>query len=415
MRSSGSLVALERSSTPTTGAALSLYGDHFADYGAIWRTQPNVRTVVDFLARNVAQLGLHGYRRVSDTDRERLAGHPVSELIRRPNPFTTRYRLVYALMADRLIYDMALWVKFRSNEDPARVAVVRIPPWRVQPIEGSWLDPAGFQVSGGNGQITIPREACFYMHGYNPLDDRVGVSPMESLRRILAEEQAAGEYREAFWRNGARLEHVITRPQDAPVMSPQAKDRFWARWNAQYAGTANAAKTALLEEGMNITPMSSSAKDAEYVASRKLNLEEIVRYYHLQPQLVGVTDDANYSNMESAHKQLYRDALPPHLVEIEEELELQLLPDLPDTDDVYLEFNVAEKLKGSFEEQSRAMQTMVGGPVMTRNEGRARLNLPASDDVGADQLIVPLNVLVGGQASPTDSAPPAQVDETGVE
>ena len=67
----------------------------------------------------------------------------------------------------------------------------------------------------------------------------------------------------------------------------------------------------------------------------------------------------------------------------------------------YVEFNIAEKLQGSFEEQASAMQTATGGPWMTRSEARARMNLPHIEE--ADGLVVPLNVLVGGQASPTDS------------
>jgi hypothetical protein len=88
---------------------------------------------------------------------------------------------------------------------------------------------------------------------------------------------------------------------------------------------------------------------------------------------------------------------------IAEELALQLLGDFPDSKGTYLEFNLAEKLRGSFEEQAAQLQASVGGPFMTRNEARALSNLPAID--GADELIVPLNVVEGGQASPQDSAP----------
>src|SRR5690625_5821080 len=72
-----------------------------------------------------------------------------------------------------------------------------------------------------------------------------------------------------------------------------------------------------------------------------------------------------------------------------------------DPDLYYAEFNIGQKLNGSFEEQAAVMQTLVGAPIMTRNEGRGRFNLPAVE--GGDELIVPLNVIEGGQASPTDS------------
>jgi hypothetical protein len=89
---------------------------------------------------------------------------------------------------------------------------------------------------------------------------------------------------------------------------------------------------------------------------------------------------------------------------MEENIVLQLLPEFEDRRDVYVEFNLAEKLRGASEEQAVQLQTSVGGPYMTRNEARARLNLPHLE--GADDLIVPLNVTQGGQASTTDSGPP---------
>ena len=67
-----------------------------------------------------------------------------------------------------------------------------------------------------------------------------------------------------------------------------------------------------------------------------------------------------------------------------------------------LEFNVQEKLRLAFDDQARIFQTATGGPIMTRDEARERLNLPKKGG-DADVLIVPMNVSVGGQASPTDS------------
>jgi phage portal protein BeeE len=85
VQSMGALAELQPNWLPNqTYGSLQLYDRYFYDYATIYRTQPNVRTCVDFLARNVAQLGLHVYRRVSDT----IAGakrHPLARLIQRPN------------------------------------------------------------------------------------------------------------------------------------------------------------------------------------------------------------------------------------------------------------------------------------------------------------------------------------------
>jgi hypothetical protein len=95
---------------------------------------------------------------------------------------------------------------------------------------------------------------------------------------------------------------------------------------------------------------------------------------------------------------------------IEEDIDLQLLPEFTDTAGVYVEFNIQEKLAGSFEDQTKSLQSAVGAPYMTRNEARARMNLPSVP--GGDVLVTPLNVLVGGQASPRDSMPDARARST---
>jgi hypothetical protein len=120
--------------------------------------------------------------------------------------------------------------------------------------------------------------------------------------------------------------------------------------------------------------------------------------------MVGILDNATFSNITEQHKNLYQDSLGPWLAMIVEDIGLQLAGDFPDSDDVYCEFNIREKLEGSFQEQAASLQTLVGRPIMTANEARARMNLPSMGG-DADLLVTPLNVLVGGQASPTDSAP----------
>ena len=136
----------------------------------------------------------------------------------------------------------------------------------------------------------------------------------------------------------------------------------------------------------------------EYLAGRKLTREECARAYHIPLPMVGILDNATFSNITEQHKNLYQDSLGPWLAMIEQEIELQLLPEFGDTENVYVEFNIAEKLKGSFEEQIKALQSAVGRPWMTPNEARAKLNLPRKGG-DADQLAMPLNLMVGAPAS----------------
>jgi HK97 family phage portal protein len=373
------------------------------EYADIYRRQPQVRTVVDFLARNIAQLGLHVYKRVSDLDRQRVTDHPLASILARPNPWTTPYRFMSQLVSDVAIYDNWIAVKARVNGQPQ--ALVHVEPTRVELEGDSPFAPEWYVIKGPRDKVRVPADQVVHLRGYNPTNERWGCPPLEALRGILAEDYQAQVYREQLWRNGARVSGYLERPIEAPSWSAEGKARFRAQWQAQYAGDGvRPGGTPILEDGMKYVPAGTTPRDAQYAESRKLTREEVTAAYHIPLTLVGLLDSATYSNISEQHKMMYQDTLAPWLTMIQQDLDLQLVPDFPNTQDLYVEFNLAEKLRGSFEEQATQLQTAVGAPWMTRNEARARVNLPQVD--GGDDLITPLNVLEGGQASPTDSAPP---------
>lgn len=401
--SDGKLMGLERASAPRS-SSISLAADFSADYATIWKTQPHVRTVIGFLARNIAQIGLHAFERTSDTDRRRLTDHPLADLIAKPNPRTTRYRLIDALVNDLGIYDVACWAKMKSADQP--VGLLRLPPKQIEPIGDSWGWPDAIRFKGNKGSIDLPMDQVVFFRGYNPDDSRWGVSPMETLRRVLAEEYQATLYREQLWRNGARFPGYIKRPKAAGQWSPEARERFRADWRGLYTGNGpGAGGTPVLEDDMEFSAGGITPAQAQYLETRKLTREEVAAAFHIPLPMVGILDHATFSNIKEQHQNLYQDTLGPWLEMIQQEIGLQLLPDFDDSTNIYVEFNLADKMKGSFEEQATSLQTAVGAPWLTRNEARARQNLPQVD--GGDDLVTPLNVLVGGQASPTDSAPKA--------
>lgn len=398
--SEGQLAALDRA-TPSAQARIDLGSGQATTYAELWRTQPHVRTVIDFLARNIAQIGLHVFERVDDVDRRRLTDHPLAALIRKPNQATTRYRLLDSLVHDLGIYDVACWAKMSG---PSAPSLLRLPPSKIEPVGDSWLWAEGIRFKGTKGRRDLKREEVVLFHGYNPTDSRWGVSPMETLRRVLAEEWSATQYREQLWRNGARFPGYIKRPRAAGAWSPDARARFREDWRGLYTGDGpGAGGTPILEDDMEFVGGGITPEQAQYLESRKLSREEVAAAFHVPLPMVGILDHATFSNIAEQHKHLYQDTLGPWLEMIQQEIELQLVPDFDTTGRVYVEFNLAEKLKGSFEEQAAAMSAMVGAPVMTRNEGRGRLNLPRLED--GDSLVTPLNVLIGGQASPQDSVP----------
>lgn len=405
VRSFGSIEALASANPSWTdygGGAVSMFGNAGAQtYFNIYRTQPNVRICVDFLARNFAQLGLHVFRRVSDTDRMRLAGHELANIVHRPNPGTTRYRLFEDLMQDIGIYHRAYWLKVRSDE---QLGLVRLPPDEMA-VEGALIPTAFVWTVDGKERRFAPSEIV-YFSGYGG-----GISPMETLRQMIGEMKAASDYRQAYWANSGRFEGVLTVDKDSPAGKWTAEQRQQMREQFQQfsASGSRAGQFPLLPMGVDIKPTSFNAKDSEYLESVKLSREVVAAMYHIPQPMVGILEHATFSNIREQHKHLYQDCLGPSLEMVAEEIERQLLPECSDQRNVYVEFNIGEKLKGSFEEQAAAIVSLTGAPVLARNEGRARLNLPRIEDEAFDKPVTPLNMGQAGEEPAAQEEAPGMV------
>lgn len=402
VQTQGRLAGLDSPPAPA-GLSIRVTDDYSTDYATIYREHKAVRMVVSFLAENIASLGMHLFKRKGDTERERISDHPVATMLTSPSKTlrTTRYSLMYGLVSDLAIFDRAAALKIMA--DDGSLSMIRLPVAKIVPTDDDWLTPKAFKFSTSTGVMELPADQVVYIHGYNPDSLIDGVSPIESLRVSLAEDHNATTARSQMLKNGARVSGYLERPASSP-WSAEARKRFADSWKRQYAGGGpESGGTPILEDGMTFKPATQTSKDLEYIGARKLTTLEVAQAYHVPPPMLGILDQATFSNISEQHKMLYADTLGPWLVWLKEELELQLLSDFPDTADMYLEFNLEAKLRGSFEEQATGLQTSVGAPWMTRNEARARLNLPPVDN--GDELITPLNVLEGDQASPTDSVP----------
>lgn len=369
----------------------------------MWRSQPHLRTVVSFVARNIAQLGLHTFERVGETDRKRDRTSPVALALDDVDGVMTTYDLVFSLIGDFLLHDRAYWWVAPSALTPNGWMIRRLPPTWVSP---KWSDPwtvKHYRVVLNGKTMDLPPEVVLSFTGYSPSSTTAGSPTIEALRETLQEQIEAAKYRGQVWKRGGRVSSVLERPAGAPAWSDGAREAFREDWYAKYTGRGSkAGGTPILEDGMQLKRVDFNAQEQQYVEAAKLSLATVSAAFHVNPTMVGQLDNANYSNVREFRKMLYGDTLGPTIAQIEQRINAFLLPKLGmDRRRFYVEFNIAEKLQGNFEEQTSAMQTATGAPWMTRNEARSRVNLPAIE--GGDALVVPLNVLTGGQASPSDS------------
>lgn len=373
-----------RSATAGSLAGMSIRG--------VWESQPSVRKVVSFMASTVAALPWRVYR-AEDGGRERLHDSPAETLVRKPARFTTSVDLVTGLALDWLLYGTACAVLVDEE-------IVRVPaPLLVlsTDIFGRVDDVA--TVAGGE-TITLTALPVALMHGWDP-DGAGAVAPVRTLRALLAELSEAEGWRRRMWTDVPRVSAQVTRPKDAPRWSDEKRERFLQAM-ADFKSSTSGGSIPVMEDGMRLESAPQVQPDLSSASSvRTLTDIEVAGYFGVPPELLGMRE-ANYGGYAALRRDLYTRVLGPLIGRIEDALNAEIVPALAGGDtSVYGVLDRTEAQDGTLLERVQALQSATGGPVMTRAEARERLDLPFLE--GTEELIVPLNVTQGGQASPTDS------------
>lgn len=362
-----------------------------------WKNQPSIRKVVGFAARNIASVPMHLYEFVGEQDRRRVRDGTLAEVLRRPSrsPGETPYRFWERVLIDGLIHDRFC---VRIVERIDGYELVRIPARMVSFVSDGLDRITSVKIRKQDGTLNEESPEGFILDAGYATKGANGTSPLTTLRDLLDEQTEAVRYRRSIWRNGARTAGVIERPANTP-WADGARERFGRSWKNFSRGGGQEGGTPVLEDGMQYKPVEAfRPKDTLDLQGRQLTDAEVAAAFHIAPELVGARE-GTFSNIKAFKEMLYGPALGPYISAWEQTLDATLVP-LLGTPQQYVEANVEAKMRGSFEEQAGVLSTSVGAPWMTRNEARAKQNMSAID--GGDELITPLNVLVGGQASPQD-------------
>lgn len=362
-----------------------------ASYGWIYATQPAARSVIDYIARNTAQLGLKLYERVGDTERVRREDHAAAESMRDPNGVTPSDAFIYRLVTDYLIWDNAYFAKFREK-GTQKLVFERMPPNMVT-VEGGRFKAEAywFWRTDGSWFGPIPPEDVFHWYGYNPEDPLLGLSRLETLRQELATDRAVQTTLVELAKSGLKTGY-IQRPLEAPSWDQAAAERFAEQWRAQKVRADG--RDPILDEGMTYETAGISPKDAEILASRQFTRGEVAREYgmeHCPPE------------DEEERLAFYADVLAPLCKSLSKQLDLSILRAEYGEDDFYWELDLNEKLRGQPEKRFQAITSAVGRPWMLVEEARAFENLKQVE--GGDELTIPLNVALGSLPAPNVMPP----------
>ena len=380
----------------------------------LYRKQPHLRAVISYLADNVADVPLKCYIRASDDSRPRDTNSTFARLIARPSCDMTAFEYVRGITTDLCLFEHALAL-ILPDVDPRSST-----GWQLKYIPWSWVqanstldgfNPSGFKVINPytGGMAEFDASDCVHYYNYDPS----GAVPtlfgsglrIDALRQVLAEQISAWNFRNGVWRNSGQVTQFLTRPVNAAKWEPKDRARFAQSWKEKFAGKngTNTGGTPMLEDGMELKVVPFNARESQFVEATQLTREDVAAVYHINPSTIWHSETQTYASAKDNARALYAEALSPIFTLIQQRNNAVIPAKLGLDESYYCEFDLSKKLAASFEEQASVLQSSAGGPWITRNEARARMNLPAIE--GGDELIVPLNVVAGGLASPNDTDP----------
>ena len=343
---------------------------------------------VRLISESVASLPLHTYQR-TENGKERLREHPISRLLSvSPNKQITSYSFREVLMGHVLTWGNA-YAEIVRDASGMAVELRPITPDRVRVT----VDEDGTIRYVVDEQITLASDDMFHLAGLG-FDGVVGYSPITLAKDCIGLGLAAERFGASFFSNGARLGGILQHPAK---LSQEAADRLRESWGNAYGGSGNTGKTAILEEGMNFTQLGIPPDDAQFLETRKFQVDDIARWYGVPPHMVGSMESATFSNIEHQQIEYVTHTLRSWLVRWEQELQRKIYMD----DTIFPQFIVDGLLRGDTKTRYESYRVARETGWLSVNEIRGLENLNPID--GGDQFIQPLNMGTVGETEEVDA------------
>ena len=357
-----------------------------------------VYSCVRILAEAIAGLPLHVYRQSSDGAKVKALDHPLYRLLHdEPNPEMTSFVFRETLMTHLLLWGNAFAQVIRNGRDeviglyplmPNRMTVGRDEAGRLYyEYQRTWDEPTGRYET-----VTLATRDVLHIPGLG-FDGLVGYSPIAMAKNAIGLAQATEDYGASFFANGAAPGGVLEHPGTI-------KDPAWVResWQSTFGGARNGNKIAVLEEGMTYTPISVSPEQAQFLETRKFQINEIARIFRIPPHMIGDLEKSSFSNIEQQSLEFVKYTLDPWVIRFEQAINKTLLSSR-EKPQIYVKFNLEGLLRGDYKSRMDGYAVARQNGWMSANDIRELENLdkiPA--EAGGELYLVNGNMLPLGLA-----------------
>ena len=353
-----------------------------------------VYSCVRILSEAVAGLPLHFYKYTDNGGKEKAADHPLYFLLHdEPNPEMTSFVFRETLMTHLLLWGNAYSQIIRNGRGeviglyplmPDRMNVERDSKGQLYYEYTVGMDDAP-TVKGST--VILPPSEVLHIPGLG-FDGLVGYSPIAMAKNAIGMAIACEEYGAKFFANGAQPSGVLEHP--GTLKDPA---RVRESWQAAFGGSHNANKVAVLEEGLKYTPISVPPEQAQFLETRKFQINEIARIFRVPPHMVGDLEKSSFSNIEQQSLEFVKYTLDPWVARWEQSMARSLL-NAEEKRQYFVKFNVDGLLRGDY--QSRMNGYAVGrqNGWMSANDIRELENLERiPEELGGDLYLVNGNMM----------------------
>ena len=382
----------------TSGSAFSFFmggstsGKNVNERSAMQMTA--VYACVRILSEAVAGLPLHLYRYNKDGGKEKAMDHQLYGLLHdEPNPEMTSFVFRETLMTHLLLWGNA-YAQIIRNGKGEIIALYPLMPNKMQ-VDRNEKGQLFYTYSRSrdeanskeNSTVVLKPDDVLHIPGLG-FDGLVGYSPIAMAKNAIGMAIACEEFGAKFFANGASPSGVLEHP--GILKDPE---RVRTSWNAAYGGSSNSHKVAVLEEGMKYTPISISPNEAQFLETRKFQINEIARIFRVPPHMVGDLEKSSFSNIEQQSLEFVKYTLDPWVIRWEQSLSRALFSK-DEKKSYFFKFNVEGLLRGDYQSRMTGYATARQNGWMSANDIRELENLdriPSED--GGDLYLVNGNML----------------------
>lgn len=353
-----------------------------------------VYSCVRILAEAIAGLPLHLYTYKEDGGKEKAIGHPLYLLLHdEPNPEMSSFVFRETLMTHLLLWGNAYAQIIRNGKGEVVALYPLMPNRMTVDRDSSGQLFYSYQMNNSDaptmkaGTVILKPSDVLHIPGLG-FDGLVGYSPIAMAKNAIGLAIATEEYGAKFFANGATPGGLLEYP--GTVKDP---DRVRESWNKGFSGSQNAGKVAILEEGMKYTPISIAPEQAQFLETRKFQINEIARIFRVPPHMVGDLEKSSFSNIEQQSLEFVKYTLDPWVVRWEQSLSRALFTP-EEKKQYFFKFNVEGLLRGDYQSRMNGYATARQNGWMSANDIRELENLdriPAEE--GGDLYLINGNML----------------------